>query len=119
MQLTKLRAAPVRQAEVPPCAPAGQKDGGHRFAADPQCSADYNEALSKDQGNQAELANAAAHSTFLVLTPEEEAGMLLLLNLPRDISQPCGYVIQAVLSVSMSDLPTRRSCPHPARSRCR
>jgi hypothetical protein len=28
MQLTKLRAAPVRQAEVPPCAPAGQMDGG-------------------------------------------------------------------------------------------
>jgi len=28
MQLTKLRAAPVRQAEVPPCAPAGQRDGG-------------------------------------------------------------------------------------------
>jgi hypothetical protein len=27
MQLTKLRAAPVRQAEVPPCAPAGQMDG--------------------------------------------------------------------------------------------
>jgi hypothetical protein len=28
MQLTKLRAAPVRQAEVPPCAPAGETDGG-------------------------------------------------------------------------------------------
>ena len=28
MQLTKLRAAPVRQAEVPPCAPAGRTDGG-------------------------------------------------------------------------------------------
>ena len=28
MQLTKLRAAPVLQAEVPPCAPAGQLDGG-------------------------------------------------------------------------------------------
>ena len=28
MQLTKLRAAPVRRAEVPPCAPAGQMDGG-------------------------------------------------------------------------------------------
>ena len=28
MQLTKLRAAPVLQAEVPPCAPAGQSDGG-------------------------------------------------------------------------------------------
>ena len=28
MQLTKLRAAPVRQAEVPPCAPAGAMDGG-------------------------------------------------------------------------------------------
>jgi hypothetical protein len=28
MQLTKLRAAPVLQAEVPPCAPAGQPDGG-------------------------------------------------------------------------------------------
>jgi hypothetical protein len=28
MQLTKLRAAPVRQAEVPPCAPADQMDGG-------------------------------------------------------------------------------------------
>ena len=28
MQLTKLRAAPVRQAEVPPCAPAGWMDGG-------------------------------------------------------------------------------------------
>jgi TonB family protein len=28
MQLTKLRAAPVQQAEVPPCAPAGQSDGG-------------------------------------------------------------------------------------------
>ncbi len=28
MQLTKLRAAPVLQAEVPPCAPAGQMDGG-------------------------------------------------------------------------------------------
>jgi hypothetical protein len=28
MQLTKLRAAPVRQAEVPPCAPAGGMDGG-------------------------------------------------------------------------------------------
>jgi hypothetical protein len=28
MQLTKLRAAPVLQAEVPPCAPAGQTDGG-------------------------------------------------------------------------------------------
>jgi len=27
MQLTKLRAAPVLQAEVPPCAPAGQLDG--------------------------------------------------------------------------------------------
>jgi hypothetical protein len=28
MQLTKLRAAPVLQAEVPPCAPAGESDGG-------------------------------------------------------------------------------------------
>ena len=28
MQLTKRRAAPVLQAEVPPCAPAGQLDGG-------------------------------------------------------------------------------------------
>jgi len=28
MQLTKLRATPVRQAEVPPCAPAGGMDGG-------------------------------------------------------------------------------------------
>jgi hypothetical protein len=28
MQLTKLRAAPVLQAEVPPCAPAGWTDGG-------------------------------------------------------------------------------------------
>jgi hypothetical protein len=28
MQLTKLRAAPVRHAEVPPCAPAGALDGG-------------------------------------------------------------------------------------------
>jgi hypothetical protein len=28
MQLTKLRAAPERQAEVPPCAPAGRADGG-------------------------------------------------------------------------------------------
>jgi hypothetical protein len=28
MQLTKLRAAPVLQAEVPPCAPAGRLDGG-------------------------------------------------------------------------------------------
>ena len=28
MQLTKLRAAPVLQAEVPPCAPAGQMNGG-------------------------------------------------------------------------------------------
>jgi hypothetical protein len=28
MQLTKLRAAPERQAEVPPCAPAGGTDGG-------------------------------------------------------------------------------------------
>jgi hypothetical protein len=28
MQLTKLRAAPVLQAEVPPCAPAGKTDGG-------------------------------------------------------------------------------------------
>jgi len=28
MQLTKLRAAPVRRAEVPPCAPAGGMDGG-------------------------------------------------------------------------------------------
>jgi hypothetical protein len=28
MQLTKLRAAPVLQAEVPPCAPAGWMDGG-------------------------------------------------------------------------------------------
>ena len=28
MQLTKLRAAPVLQVEVPPCAPAGQMDGG-------------------------------------------------------------------------------------------
>jgi len=28
MQLTKLRAAPVLQAEVPPCAPAGQTDKG-------------------------------------------------------------------------------------------
>src|SRR5512139_290912 len=28
MQLTKLRAAPVLQAEVPPCAPDGQMDGG-------------------------------------------------------------------------------------------
>ena len=28
MQLTKLRAAPVWHAEVPPCAPAGQMDGG-------------------------------------------------------------------------------------------
>jgi hypothetical protein len=27
MQLTKLRAAPVRRAEVPPCAPAGKMDG--------------------------------------------------------------------------------------------
>ena len=28
MQLTKLRAAPVLRAEVPPCAPAGKMDGG-------------------------------------------------------------------------------------------
>ncbi len=28
MQLTKLRAAHVVQAEVPPCAPAGATDGG-------------------------------------------------------------------------------------------
>jgi hypothetical protein len=28
MQLTKLRAAPVLQPEVPPCAPAGPMDGG-------------------------------------------------------------------------------------------
>jgi hypothetical protein len=28
MQLTKLRAAPVLQAEVPPRAPAGRSDGG-------------------------------------------------------------------------------------------
>jgi hypothetical protein len=28
MQLTKLRAAPVLQAEVPPCAPAAGTDGG-------------------------------------------------------------------------------------------
>ena len=28
MQLTKLRAAPVMRAEVPPCAPAGEMDGG-------------------------------------------------------------------------------------------
>jgi hypothetical protein len=28
MKLTKLRAAPVWQAEVPPCAPAGTLDGG-------------------------------------------------------------------------------------------
>ena len=28
MQLTKLRAAPVLKAEVPPCAPAGEMDGG-------------------------------------------------------------------------------------------
>jgi hypothetical protein len=28
MQLTKLRAAPVWQAEVPPCAPAGRTGGG-------------------------------------------------------------------------------------------
>jgi hypothetical protein len=28
MQLTKLTAAPVRRAEVPPCAPAGETDGG-------------------------------------------------------------------------------------------
>ena len=28
MQLTKLRAAPVLRAEVPPCAPAGRLDGG-------------------------------------------------------------------------------------------
>ncbi len=28
MQLTKLRAAPVLPAEVPPCAPAGRTDGG-------------------------------------------------------------------------------------------
>jgi hypothetical protein len=28
MQLTKLRAAPERQEKVPPCAPAGQMDGG-------------------------------------------------------------------------------------------
>ena len=28
MQLTKLRAAPVLQGKVPPCAPAGKTDGG-------------------------------------------------------------------------------------------
>jgi hypothetical protein len=28
MQLTKLRAAPERQDKVPPCAPAGEMDGG-------------------------------------------------------------------------------------------
>ncbi len=28
MQLTKLTAAPVRRAEVPPCAPAGKTGGG-------------------------------------------------------------------------------------------
>ena len=28
MQLTKLRVAPVLRAEVPPCAPAGETDGG-------------------------------------------------------------------------------------------
>ena len=41
MQLTKLRAAPVLQAEVPPCAPAGRDGRGHRFAADPQCWTDH------------------------------------------------------------------------------
>jgi hypothetical protein len=40
MQLTKLRAAPVLQAEVPPCVPAGKTDGRTAFAADPQGSAD-------------------------------------------------------------------------------
>jgi hypothetical protein len=28
MQLTKLRVAPVLQAEVPPCAPGGEMSGG-------------------------------------------------------------------------------------------
>jgi len=28
IQLTKLRAAPERQGKVPPCAPAGETDGG-------------------------------------------------------------------------------------------
>jgi hypothetical protein len=28
MQLTKIRAAPERQAEVPPCAPAGESNEG-------------------------------------------------------------------------------------------
>jgi len=27
-EMTKLRAAPLSQAEVPPCAPAGRLDGG-------------------------------------------------------------------------------------------
>jgi len=40
MQLTKLRAAPERRAEVPPCAPPARWTG-HRFAADPQCSTDH------------------------------------------------------------------------------
>jgi hypothetical protein len=38
MRLTKLGAAPVRQAKVPPCAPAGELDGGAASAAERECS---------------------------------------------------------------------------------
>jgi hypothetical protein len=40
MQLTKLRAAPVRRAEVPPCAPAGETDGAPLRSGSAGCSTD-------------------------------------------------------------------------------
>ncbi len=42
MQLAKLGAAPERQAEVPPCAPAGETDGG-AASPDPPSSVDPSE----------------------------------------------------------------------------
>jgi len=40
MQLTKLRRHPYCKLRCRPGCPAGGLDGGTRFAADPQCSAD-------------------------------------------------------------------------------
>ena len=72
MQLTKLRAAPVLRAEVPPCAPAGEMRRGHRFAADPRCWADRRSAVKA--GHTLEAAVRAYRNRPLYKTMRELEG---------------------------------------------
>jgi hypothetical protein len=67
MQLTKLRAAPEWQAEVPPCAPVGETDGGtasQLIRSVRQTTVDREDRdVSTDDGlqNQWLTASAATH----------------------------------------------------------